>query len=85
MTYFKSVKLDIGVAMRETPDNTLNSLLGTIWIVAYFVTDLDNSTPILGGQVLVGSLDCDEVSRTNVEIVRRASAVVRSITRCYGK
>ncbi|KAI6753191.1 hypothetical protein HG531_005360 [Fusarium graminearum] len=57
VSYLKSVKLDVGIAMRETSDDTLDSLLGAILIVAYFIADLDNGTPIFGCEVLVGGLD----------------------------
>ena len=63
--YLESVELDIGVAVRETPDDALNSLLRAIWIVAYFVADLDNGAPVLGCEVLVCSLDYAGVSRTH--------------------
>lgn len=65
VSYLKSVKLDVGIAMRETSDDTLDSLLGAILIVAYFIADLDNGTPIFGCEVLVGGLDYAGVSRTN--------------------
>jgi hypothetical protein len=73
LTYLESVKLDIGIAMRKTSDNALNGLLRTIWIVAYFVADLDNSAPILRGEVLVGSLCYAGVSHKNSHIETHAS------------
>lgn len=80
-TYLESVKLDVGIAMRKTSDNTLNGLLRTIWIVAYFVADLDNSAPILGGEVLVGGLGYAGVSRNNshIEIHASHNTLARSI------
>ena len=62
VSYLKSVKLDVGIAMRETSDDTLDGLLGAILIV---IADLDNGTPIFGCEVLVGGLDYAGVSRTN--------------------
>jgi hypothetical protein len=74
--YLESIKLDVGIAMRKTSDNTLNGLLRTIWIVAYFVADLDNSAPILGGEVLVSGLGYAGVSR-NIHISRYMQAITR--------
>jgi hypothetical protein len=72
-TYLKSVKLDIGVAMRKTSDDALNSLLGTILVVAHFVADLNNGAPILRSEVLVGGLGYAGVSRKNGNFETRAS------------
>jgi hypothetical protein len=65
MRKLKGVELDVGIAVRETSNDTLDSLLGAILVVAYFVADLDNGTPIFGGEVLIGSLDYAGVSRMN--------------------
>jgi hypothetical protein len=64
LPYLKGVELDVGIAVRETSNDTLDSLLGAILVVAYFVADLDNGTPIFGGEVLIGSLDDDIVVGT---------------------
>lgn len=72
-TYLKSVKLDIGVAMRKTSNDALNSLLGAILVVAYFVADLDNGAPILRREVLVGGLGYTDVSRKKAHIETRES------------
>lgn len=72
-TCLKSVELDIGVAMGKAPDDALNSLLGAIWVVAYFVADLDNGAPILRREVLVGGLGYTGVSRKKARVETRAS------------
>jgi hypothetical protein len=59
--------------MRKASDDALDSLLGAIWVVAYFVTDLDNGAPILRREVLVGGLGYIGVSRKKAQIETRAS------------
>lgn len=74
-TYLKSVELDIGVAMGKAPDDALNSLLGAIWVVAYFVADLDNGAPILRREVFVGGLGYIGVSRKKANESRREQVI----------
>lgn len=48
--------------MREAPDDALDGLLRTVLVARDFVADLDNGTPVLRGEALVGRLDCPGVS-----------------------
>ena len=52
----KSVQLDVGISMREPLDHALHDLFGPIVIPADPVAQVDDSSPILGGEVLVGRL-----------------------------
>lgn len=48
--------------MGETLDHALDDLFGAVRVRGDFVADLHDGAPVLGGEVLVGSLGWDIVS-----------------------
>lgn len=52
--YFKCVELDIGISMRQPPDEALDHILRAISVAVDTIADVYDSSPILGGEILVG-------------------------------
>ena len=54
--YLEGIELDVGVAVREALDDALHDLLGAIVIPAHPIAQVDDSSPVFGGEILVGRL-----------------------------
>ena len=59
MSYLEGVELDVGVSMRQASDEALYRIFGTAGVTGYPVANVDDGSPVLGSQVLVGRLGCD--------------------------